>query len=332
MSKVFIISEVGPSHDGDLGKARTLIHESAKAGADAVKFQLHIAEVESTRNAPPPPYFNIETPYEFFERISFKEHQWVALKGYADTYNVKFIVSPFSLKAVDILEDIGVDAYKIASGEVTNLPMLNKISKLGKPVYLSTGMSDYAEISNAIKALEGADVTIMQCSSIYPCPYDKVGMDVLRHLRVKYGLPIGLSDHTLGISAPIVAVTQGATVIEKHITLTNDMIGPDASFSLTPDKFKLMVDSVREAEIMITTTVDKDDLTPYREMKAIFQKSVTALEDIATGRTIDDSMVALKKPGYGIQPKYFDSVIGLTALRDIEKDSTIYEKDLCSNP
>ena len=330
---IYIIAEIGPNHSGSLDKAIELVDASKKAGADAVKFQFHIPQYESTKDAPPPPYFNKEKPYEFFERTEFQIQGWFSLRKHVKELGLAFICSPFSIEAADILELMDIDAYKIASGEVTNIPMLEHIAKLGKPVYLSTGMSSYVEIVDALGALGGwrdftsLDITLMQCSSLYPCPYDKVGLNVIKDLK-KYGLPVGLSDHTKTIYAPIVAVTQGATVIEKHITLTHNMIGPDASFSLTPDKFKEMVDGIRATDIMMDSAVDKDDLSIYKDMKYIFQKSVTSTQDITRGTTVNESMISLKKPGDGIQPKDFESVIGKVAVKDIAKDKTIYERDL----
>ena len=201
-----IIAEIGSVHDGSFGNALKLIDLAAKYGADSVKFQTHIAEAESLPSTPNPTYFKDESGLIIFKRTSFNLEQWKKLKAKAKECNILFISSPFSLEAVDLLEKIELDIYKIPSGEVTNEPLLEKISDLSKPVFLSSGMSNWEELDRAVKILDNCPLTIMQCSSIYPCPSDKVGLNVISEIREKYDVNVGFSDHTLGMAASICSV------------------------------------------------------------------------------------------------------------------------------
>ena len=198
-----IIAEIGSVHDGSFGNAQMLIELAAKCGADCVKFQTHISNAESLPSAPNPDYFRDESRIEYFDRTSFTKDQWANLKQTADEYNILFLSSPFSVEAVDFLEEVGVFAYKIPSGEVTNLPFLEKIALIGKPVFLSSGMSDWNELDEAVKVLKECDLTVLQCSSIYPCPSERVGLNVITEMKKRYQCRVGFSDHTTGMAAAI---------------------------------------------------------------------------------------------------------------------------------
>jgi len=323
---ILTVAEIGPNHDGKLEEAIKLVDAALNSGATAVKFQAHIAEAESLRTAPPPPYFDTETPFDFFKRTSFNAEQWLELREYVDG-KCAFICSPFSIEAVDLMEEIEVDAYKIASGEVTNTPLLQYIAKKNRPVYLSSGMSNWNELDAAVTILQNTDLTIMQCSSEYPCPYERVGLNLIGELKRRYGKKVGLSDHTLTTYTAIAAVVLGVTVIEKHFTLTNEGAGPDFAFSLTPDKFKDLVEGVRAVEKALIP-VDKWDVSRYEVMKNIFQKSVTSLKPIPVGVVVTRDDLALRKPGDGLPPEYLDEIIGKTAKRFISPDSVIYAEDI----
>lgn len=320
-----IVAEIGPNHDGNVGKARELISKAGLCGADAVKFQCHIAEAESLKDAPNPPYYTAESHYDLFERTAFEVNEWAYLYNYTHDLDMQFICSPFSIEAVDLLERAGVDIYKVASGEVTNIPMLKYIATKGKPVLLSSGMSNYDELDEAVMALHGVDITLMQCSSIYPCPYDRVGLNLIAEFEEWYELPVGFSDHTLTNYAAFAAVALGATVIEKHFTLTKEGTGPDFKFSILPDQFKELAEGIKAIEAM--TFVEKDDLSPYGEMKQIFEKSLTSVVAIPKGAIVREGMISLRKSGGGLPPQY--PIMGKKALRDIPKDSAIQERDLC---
>jgi N,N'-diacetyllegionaminate synthase len=324
---VFIVAEAGMNHDGSLGNAIRLAAVAAECGADAVKFQLHDVAAETIRDAPPPPYFTHESRWEYFERTAFSDAQWRTLKAACERAGIEFLCSPFSAEALQRLEALGVDRYKIGSGEVTNLELVGAAAATGKPVLLSSGMSSWAELDEAVAAA-GDDVTILQCTSAYPTPPERVGLNLLAELRERYGKPVGLSDHTLGPYAAFAAVALGAGVIEKHFTLSREMYGPDAALSLEPYELEELVDGIREIERMLASPVDKDDLEPFAEMKRVFEKSVVATRDIPAGVTIAREMVAAKKPGTGIPARRLPAVVGRRARVAIAADSVITEDAL----
>jgi len=324
---MLIIAELANGHCGLLENAYKLVDAAKASGADAVKFQLHIAEAESLKTAPPPPYFNKENPYKFFQRTQFTLKEWAELKEYVTKSGMKFICSPFSIEAVDALSDIGVDIYKIASGEVTNIPMLKHISKKFKPVILSSGMSNLSELDKAVVALYDTDLTILQCSSEYPCPYNHVGLNLIPTLASRYNFPVGLSDHTPTIYTALAAVTLGATVIEKHFTLDNELYDPDASFALTPDKFKEMVDGIHIIQEALEP-MNKDNIERFKRMKAIFQKSLVSNVDIPEHTILTREMIGIKKPGDGLHPEYLDEIIGKKTRNFIPCDSALHAEDI----
>ncbi len=326
----FIIAEIGMSHDGSMGQARCFIDAAAEAGADAVKFQSHIAEAETLRNAPTPPYFSQEPRFEYFERTAFDKAQLAELKAYAESKGLIFICSPFSIPAVGLLESINVSAYKIPSGEITNLPLLEYVARKGKSIIISSGMSNLPELEEAISLIRrfNQDIVLMQCTSEYPCPYEKAGLNLLQEFKQRFDLPVGLSDHTLTIYTAIAAITLGACVIEKHFTLSKRMYGPDAKFSLTTEEFKQMVEGIRAVETALSHPVDKDDIGRFEYMRRTFQKSIVSIVDIPRGSEIREDMLSIKKPGDGLHPRYFQEIIGRKTLRDIPRDSLIRREDI----
>ena len=320
-----MIAEAGMNHDGSLGNAMRIAEVAAECGADAVKFQLHDAAAETTRDAPSPPYFQHETRWEYFQRTAFDDEQWAALKQACEDAGIEFFCSVFSIEAVDRLERIGVERYKIGSGEVTNLDLVRRVAATGKPVLLTSGMSSWAELDAAVEAA-GENVTVMQCTSEYPTPPEHVGLNVLAELRERYGKPVGLSDHSLGNYAAFAAVALGAVAVEKHFTLSNDLYGPDAAMSLEPDELEDLVDGVRSIEAMLASPVDKDDLgDDVREMKRVFEKSVVSTREIPAGAEISREWLAAKKPGTGIPARQLEQVVGRGALVDIPADSVLTE-------
>jgi sialic acid synthase SpsE len=328
--RVFIIAEIGMSHDGSQGQAKAFIDAAAETGVDAVKFQTHIAEVETLRDAPTPPYFTDEPRYEYFKRTAFNLEEHIILKNHAESKGLEFISSPFSLEAVELLEKVEVMTYKIPSGEVTHLPLLERVAKTGKKILLSSGMSSYSELDEAVNAIlrYNKNLVILQCTSKYPCPYEDVGLNLLEEFNKRYKLPVGLSDHTPGIYGSLSAVVLGATVIEKHFTISKKLYGPDAKYSLEPHEFKQLVDGIRAIEIMLENPVDKDDITKFKEMKNTFQKSIVSLVDIPKGTEITREMITTKKPGGGLHPRYFEVMIGKKVKQEIKKDSVIFEEDI----
>jgi N,N'-diacetyllegionaminate synthase len=325
--RVYVIAEAGMNHDGDLDRAVRLAEVAADAGADAVKFQLHDASAESTRDAPSPPYFEDEPRWEYFERTAFTDEQWGTLRSACEERGIEFLCSAFSLEALERLERIGVSRHKIGSGEVTNVALVRAASETGKPVLLSSGMSSWAELDAAVEAA-GANVVVLQCTSAYPTLPERVGLNVLAELRERYGKPVGLSDHTRGTAAALAAVVLGAEVVEKHFTLSRDAYGPDAAIGLEPDELRSLVGELRELETMLASPVDKDDLAPFAEMKRVFEKSVVAVETIPAGTTLEATMLAAKKPGSGIPAARLPKLVGRRARNDIAADAVLTEADV----
>lgn len=326
-----IIAEIGMTHDGSLGQALALTQAAVEAGVDAVKYQLHISDAETIHNAPQPPYFKAEPRYEFFKRTAFNEEQWKIIKKQCETNGVKFIVSPFSIEAVKILERVGVDAIKIPSGEITNIPYLEYIAKLGIPVIISSGMSSWKELCDCIKIFEdgNCDYAIMQCTSEYPCPPEAVGLNVIDQIKEKYqGIPVGLSDHSEGIWAAIAAWMKGATIIEKHFTLSKKMYGPDAKMSMEPEEMQFLCESIKNLEAALQNPVSKENTDKFCEMKKIFQKSIVAICEIPKGAVLTEEMIGYKKPGIGLETKYYRNILGKKVKRDLRFDDIIYEGDI----
>ncbi|MBI3443921.1 MAG: N-acetylneuraminate synthase family protein [Magnetospirillum sp.] len=329
MSFPFLIAEIGSVHDGSFGNAGKLIEAAAACGAEAVKFQTHIPEAETLRDAPMPSYFKGEPRFDYFRRTGFTLEQWRSLKAQCDALGVMFLSSPFSLEAVDLLEQVGMALYKIPSGEVSNLPLLEKIRATGKPVLLSSGMSGWAEMDAAVAALKGGGpVAVMQCSSAYPCPPERVGLNVMVEMGRRYLLPMGYSDHTMGHAACFAAAALGAVVVEKHFTFSRLMYGSDAKHSMEPEEFKLLAQGLRDIRAMLAHPVDKDDLAPYSEMKRIFEKSVVVARAVAAGSLLTEADLAFKKPGDGIAAAHWRDLIGRRVVRDLAADHKLSWEDL----
>ena len=329
MNRVEIIAEVGSVHDGSFGNACKLVELAKVCGADIVKFQTHIAAAETLRDAPMPPYFKGEPRYEYFERTGFSAEQWRELRLLCEEVGIGFLSSPFSLEAVDLLEMVGVDCFKVASGEVTNLPLMERLKATGKRLILSSGMSNWAELDQAVEVCRGSGpLCVMQCSSLYPCPPSRVGLNILGEIAQRYDVEVGFSDHTDSNTAAIGAVFSGATVIEKHLTFSKAMYGSDAPNAAEPDQFRSMCDAVREAEDMRANPVDKNDTNHYEQMKQIFQKSIVAEKDLKRGDVLTADDLAYKKPGDGISAADYRSVIGRTLSSDLLADSMIRPEDL----
>lgn len=324
---IYIIAEIGNTHEGSVGLAKCFIKAAADCGVDAVKFQTHIFEAESLPNAPNPPYFSDENRQDYFNRTSFNLNQYRILKDYSERLGVDFMSSPFSIEAVDLLEELNISTYKIPSGEVSNPLLLKKVARTGKKVLLSSGMSTWEELDEAINTLQSngcQDLVILQCTSEYPCAPELAGIHLLKDYKEKYNLPVGFSDHTLGISVPICAVANGACIIEKHFTLSKKMYGSDAKNSCEPEEFKLLVNSIRETEKALTSKVDKDkEAIKLKGMKAVFEKSVVSKIDIPINTVITEEMLTVKKPGTGISALKMHTVSDRVSKRHIPKNTMI---------
>jgi N,N'-diacetyllegionaminate synthase len=329
MDREMLIAEIGSVHDGSYGNAVKLIEAAAACGADAVKFQTHIAEAETLADAPSPPYFKGEPRLAYFRRTGFTPEQWRGLKAACEAAKVVFLSSPFSIEAVDLLEATGVGAYKIPSGEVSNIPLLERVAATGKPVLLSSGMSNWAELDAAVATLRpGGQITILQCSSAYPCPPEQVGLNVLTEMARRYGLPVGYSDHANGMAAAFAAAALGAVVVEKHFTFSRLMYGSDAANAMEPQDFRNFAQGLHEIWAMLAAPVDKDDIAPYREMKQIFEKSVVTSRPLPAGAAIARNDLAFKKPGSGIPAARYREIVGRRLARAVPADHLLSETDL----
>ena len=335
MEKTYIIAEIGNSHEGSLGLAKQFIKTAAESGVDAVKMQTHIFDAESLPDAPNPPYFKNESRKEYFDRTGFSINQWKELKRFAEKdLKIDFFSSPFSLEAVDLLENIGVKSYKIASGEVNNIPLLEKIAKTGKRVLLSSGMSSWTELDYAVEVLQlngCKDLVVLQCTSEYPCPPKQAGLNIIDEIKSRYkNVTLGYSDHTMGMAIPLAAVTKGVKVIEKHFTLSKKMYGSDASNSTEPDEFKRLVDEIRQLEIALNHKIDKDKkVKSLKNMKITFEKSIVASRILKKSHIIKINDLAFKKPGDGIPAKDYKKIIGRKLKKDISKNHKFTLRDFC---
>lgn len=330
MANRFLIAEVGSVHDGSFGNACKLIDLAASCGADVVKFQTHIAAEETLCNAPSPAYFNGETRFDYFQRTSFSIAQWQSLMDYALNLGIQLISSPFSIAAISILEYIGVGMYKVPSGEVTNIPLLEKLCDIGKPVILSSGMSCWQELDTAVEIFKGnVDLTVMQCTSAYPCPPHRVGLNIINDIQARYGdwVGVGFSDHTSGIAAGPAAAAVGANVIEKHLTFSRHMYGSDASNALEPQDFTQYSTLVRETWQIVSNPVDKNDLSSLSEMKVVFEKSIVAARPLSQNSILTLADLAFKKPGDGISAFEYQSLIGRQICRDLPANHKFSEDD-----
>lgn len=327
--KLTIIAEIGSVHDGSFGNACKLIDLAADCGAHIVKFQTHIAEAESLPSAPSPSYFNEESRMDYFRRTAFTPDQYRKMIERAKQRNVEFLSSPFSLEAVDLLEQVGVQSYKIPSGEVSNLPLLERVALTKKPVYLSSGMSDWRELDAAVEVLKkGGPLCVMQCSSEYPCDPESVGLNVIQEMAARYKLPVGFSDHTLGVAACLGAVALGATVVEKHLTYSKAMYGSDAKHSMEPKEFSSLCASLKELSIMMANPADKSNCIGYAGMKKIFEKSVVSARALSRGQTLSLEDLAFKKPGDGIRAFDYKSVLGRKIKTDLPANMQIKPEHL----
>lgn len=310
-----IIGEVAQAHDGSLGMAHAYIDAIAAAGADAVKFQTHLAAAESTPSEPWRVKFSKqdETRFDYWKRMEFTEEQWHGLKRHADEKGLKFLSSPFSLEAVDLLDRVGVAAWKVASGEISNGPMLERMCETGLPIYLSTGLSPLAEIDEAVARVQQRNLplTVLQCTSAYPCPPEKVGLNLIPFFRERYQCAVGLSDHSGTIYPGLSAAMLRAEIVEVHVTFSKEMFGPDVPASLTTDGLRQLVEGVRFIEKMRANPVDKDaasqGLMPLRN---IFMKSVVARSDLPAGTVLQAEHLSVRKPGTGIPANQLAEVVG----------------------
>ncbi len=318
MSKrqTYIIAEVGQAHEGSLGILHSYIDALAETGVDAVKFQVHIAEAESSIHEPfrIPFSYEDENRYDYWKRMSFSEIEWREIKSHCESLKVNFLASPFSIQAVDLLERLGATQYKVGSGEVNNLLMLERIAKTAKPIILSSGMSSYAELRSTVEFLKlyGNDLSILQCTTAYPTLADQLGLNVISELKERFpACKIGLSEHTARKASSIAAVALGAEIIEFHAVFDRRMFGPDASSSLTIDEISEVVQSIRFVEKALNNPVIKDDTSSFSSVKKIFEKSLAVSKDLDADHILRFEDLESKKPAkMGIDAQEYRSFLG----------------------
>ncbi|MBI4333129.1 MAG: N-acetylneuraminate synthase [Chloroflexi bacterium] len=326
----FIIAEAGVNHNGDVNLAMKLIDAAVEAGADAVKFQTFQAEEIVTASAGKAPYQKQttredEAQLDMLKRLELRPGDFKRLSAYARKRGIVFLSTAFDAGSVDLLCALGVPAFKIPSGEITNLPLLKHIAASGKPVILSTGMSTLDEIGEAIQVLRSQgtkNIVLLHCVSCYPAKLEDANLGVIETLRRTFGLPAGLSDHTVGIYAPIAAAALGACVIEKHFTLDKTFPGPDHRASLDPGELKEMVKAVRGVERAVGDGIKRLSREEKENRKAV-RRSIVARVDIPAGTAITREMLDIKRPGTGLAPRYLDSVVGRRAKKKIESGEII---------
>jgi len=321
----YIIAEIGSNHNGSIEVAKKLIDISHEAGANAVKFQIFNEENLYSKYTPGFSYLKDKNVYELIKEIK-TPREWIEeLFDYCCQKNIEFLATPFDFEAVDLLDNY-VNAFKLASFEIVDLELIKYIAKKNKPIILSTGMANLGEIEDAIysaKSVGNEKIILMQCNSVYPTPPEIVNLKTIQTMEKAFLLPVGFSDHTAGIHIPLAAVVMGAKLIEKHITLDKKMKGPDHSFAVEPAELKEMVSNIRDAEKSIGNGIKDKSNLESDEMYLKARRSIHAKMDIQMGEEITKDMLIVKRPGYGIKPKYIDILIGSKAKKDIKEDNWI---------
>lgn len=328
----FIIAEAGSNHDGKLEQAKQLIDIAKEAGADAVKFQTYSAEQLYSRKTPPMKYLKKdklirkdESVWDLIKRIEISREWHKPLVDYCEEKGIVFLSTPFDLKAVDELEEVGMVAYKMASFEITHLPLLEYVAKKEKPIILSTGMADLSDIELALDTIYkqgNREVILLHCAVGYPPKYEDLNLRAIQTMGQAFQLPVGFSDHTLGITSDIAAVALGVCVIEKHFTVSRTLKGPDHSFALEPNELKDMVKAIRDTEKALGSPI-KRHTCAEQDMYRLGRRSLVAACNVPKGTVITRQMIDVKRPGYGIHPKMINVVVGRVAKVDIKEDDIL---------
>lgn len=323
----FIIMDACVNHNGDINTAKQLALEAKNNGANAIKYQLHLPDKEMLKDVPHSSNFD-EPLYDFLKRVSLSPTDHKNIKDYCDKIDIHYMCTPFSLEAVDILEKLNLEVYKIGSGEMMNTPLLERIIETGRPMIISTGMSEISEIHDTVAYLKSKRVkfVLMNCTSLYPTPYESVNLNIIPYLKTMFRVPIGHSDHTIGIHTSIAAVAMGAKVIEKHFTLDKTQPGPDQIVSIEPQELKIMVKQIRDIESGLYG--EKYVLPNEVEIRKWAQESIVSITNILPDTVITRDMISMKRPGTGILSKHMKHVIGRTTRKPITTDKIIQWSDL----
>lgn len=331
-NRVFLIAEIAQAHDGSLGTAHAYIDAVARTGADAIKFQTHIADAESSPDEPWRVKFSPqdETRYDYWKRMEFTPEQWQALAEHCRQRGLIFLSSAFSIAACELLEKLGVPAWKVGAGETNNLPMIEWMATTGKPVILSSGMSPWTEVSAAVECVRrrGSVAAVLQCTTKYPCPPEELGLNAIAEIRQRYQCPTGLSDHSGTIYAGLAAAALGAQIIETHVVFSRECFGPDVSSSLTTQDLARLVEGVRFLEKALANPLDKDAMaTQLASSRAIFGKSLVSLRDLPAGAMVTAEDITSKKPGTGIAAARLREFVNRRLARAVAANRRFMEED-----
>ncbi len=331
-SGIFIIAEAGVNHNGDVKIAKKMIDTACLAGADAIKFQTFRTENMVVRKGMKADYQKVETnseqtQFEMLKKLELTKYEFVELKNYCEKKDIVFLSTPFDHDSIDLLFELGVETFKIASGEITNLLYLQHIGRLDKNIILSTGMSSIDEVNDAINIIVKAGtakekITILQANTEYPTPYEDVNLLAMKTMAEEFGVKTGYSDHTPGIEIAIAAAAMGASIIEKHFTLDRTMSGPDHKASLEPDELKQMVLSIRNVESSIGDGIKRPSKSEMKNIDAA-RKSIVAKIPIKKGEIFSENNICIKRPGTGISPMNWENIIGAKAQNDYKEDDLI---------
>lgn len=326
----YIIAEAGVNHNGNLSMAKDMIYVAKEAGCDCIKFQTFQPDMLVTRKAARAEYQiantgSTDSQYDMLKSLTLSASDYEELKMCCEQNGIDFLSTPFDIKSVDLLREIGVNKWKIPSGEITNKQLLEKIGSLSQPVILSTGMSDIKEVETALNWIRNAgsnDITLLHCTSNYPTAFEDVNMRAMITLRDTFNVPVGYSDHTLGIAIPLMAVAMGAQVIEKHFTLNKKLSGPDHVASLEPNELKEMVKGIREIELAFGDG-NKIPVKSEYSTAAVARKSIVYTKNLLKGAIIDANDLSVKRPGTGIEPCKLDEIIGRRLKHDVKEDTLV---------
>lgn len=326
----YVVAELSANHRQKYNEAVKLIKTAKEAGADAVKLQTYTPDTITIQSDAPEFRVSGGTPwdgktlYELYNE-AYTPWEWQPkLKKIADDLGIDLFSTPFDKTAVDFLEHMGVPAYKVASFELVDIPLIEYMASKGKPIILSTGMATRAEIDEAVSAARKAGATqiaLLKCTSAYPAPPEDMNLRTIPHLAKKFGVPVGLSDHTLGIAVPVAAVALGACIIEKHFTLSRNVPSPDSAFSLEPDEFRAMVEAIRTAEKALGEV--NYEVSEQEAKSRVFRRSLFVVKDMKAGEIFTEENMRSIRPGYGLPPKYLKDVLGRRAARDIQRGTPI---------
>jgi len=329
---VNIIAEAGVNHNGSLDLAKKLVDVAADAGADAVKFQTFKADKVVSKYAPKADYQKLttdssESQLDMARKLELSQEHFREVAEYCYRRNIVFLSTPFDFESIDFLVDIGLEVFKIPSGEITNLPYLRKIGSLGRKLIMSTGMATLHEVGGALDILtrsgtDKANITVLHCNTQYPTRMEDVNLTAMVTMEREFNVAVGYSDHTLGIEVPIAAVVLGARIIEKHFTLDKNMLGPDHGASLNPGELKDMVKAIRNIEKTMGDGVKKPSSSELKNIN-IVRKSIVAARDIKRGEVFTEENITAKRPGTGINPMMWDKILGHSAKRDFPADTQI---------